>query len=355
MGLKALAVFIAVLLVVAACGGEAIVSTPSPTTPAGRFTQLFLDPTTIALRPEETTTLSIRAQDEFGNSLSPLSLSWSVQPEVGTISPEGVFQAGTKAGEFPDSIKVTASAGGVSISATASVIIKPGPVYEASVSVSESSIYTGDSARFSVRAADRYGNSIPDLEVVWESEGGRIDEAGMYSADREPGAFSATALVSDGEAEAQGVGAISVEQGYCTTEERETVWDAQWYVLNNDLTFGSSLGRATYSGNFSVTGELQYGGVLGLFQGYYGEVFAGRSDGLGLRASSTVVVQRQGPVKFTVGGDDGYRLSVNNNEIMSDWTTHSYREETRFLNLTPWDIRVVPGLFRMDGRGEVEF
>lgn len=301
----------------------------------GPLAEVMLSPSTVTLRPEDTQDFLVEGFDQFGNLIALLNLSWTADPEAGTITPRGVFQGGTRAGQYPASIRVVASAEGVSKQAIASVTIRPGPVDQALVTGSESSIYTGDTAEFSVQAKDRYGNSIPNVDVVWDAEGGQIAKTGRYQASRQPGEFTVTAIVSDGEAEAQGVGTISVEQGYCTTEEMETVWDAQWYALNNDRTFGSFLGGTTYVGNFSVAGKLQYGGFLGLDQGYYGALFAEQGDMLGLRATTTIVVQRQGPVKFAVGGDDGYRLFLNGNKILYDWTDHPYLEKAAFINLDP--------------------
>lgn len=148
---------------------------------------------------------------------------------------------------------------------------------------------------------------------------------------------------------------ISVEQGYCTTVEQETVWDADWYTLNNDLTFGTLLGEAEYPGNFSVAGETYQYSTGGLTYWYLGSVFAGREDFLGLRASGNIVVQRHGPVKFLIGGDDGFRLYINGNQIMSEWRRHSYYEKSILLDLSPGIYRLDLEYFEWDGRARLKF
>jgi hypothetical protein len=50
---------------------------------------------------------------------------------------------------------------------------------------------------------------------------------------------------------------------------------------------------------------------------------------------STIVVQRQGPVLFKVGSDDGFKLYLNGEQVISHWEPRPYGETSRFINLNP--------------------
>lgn len=77
-------------------------------------------------------------------------------------------------------------------------------------------------------------------------------------------------------------------------------------------------------------------------------LFAGYSDNIGFYANMTINMQRDGPVHFVIGSDDGSQLYVDEELWIDNWGSHSYREigVTRDLsegmhNLTLWYIDVV--------------
>lgn len=74
-----------------------------------------------------------------------------------------------------------------------------------------------------------------------------------------------------------------------------------------------------------------------------------------LKAQTTIVVQRQGPVLFTLGGDDGFRLFINGIEIISDWTPHSYRRHSQMVMLNPGIYELTLDYFEWTGQAELSF
>ena len=56
-------------------------------------------------------------------------------------------------------------------------------------------IKKGDTHLFTASGFDQYGNAIPDLAFLWESEGGEITEAGLYNASKS-GSFPVTATAT---------------------------------------------------------------------------------------------------------------------------------------------------------------
>ena len=52
-------------------------------------------------------------------------------------------------------------------------------------------------------------------------------------------------------------------------------------------------------------------------------------------ATSEVVVRREGPVRFTMGADDGYQLWVDGDLVIDDWASGSYRSKSTLVDLDP--------------------
>ena len=97
-------------------------------TGVARYTILDLD--TIAITPAEATLdpggtqqFTAQAYDSLGHSIPGLAYAWSVANGGGTIDGNGLFTAGTIAGEYP----ATVVAGYAGVSGTASVTVRSGP------------------------------------------------------------------------------------------------------------------------------------------------------------------------------------------------------------------------------------
>ena len=321
----------------------------------GPVTELQVIPASSTLKPEETLFISMKAFDQFGNSISDPQVSWTASGEVGKVTQDGRFTAGIRAGHHSGAVRVQVAYGGESEDGLVDITIRPGPIERANVTAMDATMYTGDTTQLTVLGTDRYGNSISDLNIRWVAEGGTVDARGNYKAGRISGQYTISALVSDGQGEVEDRLGITVDQGYCSTERNFSQWNAEWFALNDDGSWGDSLGSTQYPGVFSVEGESSSSSLLLGSSGNFGPVFAGRADMLGLVASTQIVVQRQGPVKFKVGGDDGFRLYLDGNLIIADWATHSYREESFFKNLEPGIYNLELEYFEWTGQAKLTF
>ena len=305
-------------------------ATPPPTiTPIPRvLSSVSIEPEQATTRPGDKFDFTARALDQFGEELLEASTAWFITTG-GAVSQQGVFTAGTRAGKFPGAVQIVAQAGGVTLHVAASLTIEPGPVDHASIEPSRPTRFTGDPIKFKASAFDKHENAIPDIRVEWLSDAGQFDRTGTFSAGREPGAFQIMAVLSDGEASLEASETMTVEQGYCEQRTSVASWEFELYELNDDLTFGNFLKRDEAAGNF----DFDWG---------QGSVFGTREDRVGLKATTTVAVQRQGPVLFTVGGDDGFRLYLDGTEIISDWQPHSYRKQSKMVMLNPgfYDLKL---------------
>lgn len=100
-------------------------------------------------------------------------------------------------------------------------------------------------------------------------------------------------------------------------------WDVHWWTINSStLERLAEVGTSTFSSTFSYDWGLS-------------AVFGEYSDYVGFRATMQVKMQRDGPVTFTVGGDDGYNFSIDGVAKIDDYSLHAYRTTTIIIaNLT---------------------
>jgi len=98
-------------------------------------------------------------------------------------------------------------------------------------------------------------------------------------------------------------------------------WDVHWKTLTGDLQWGSEVGTSQFCSTF----DYNWGS---------GTLFLGYDDYIGFDATMQVKMQRNGPVTFIVGSDDGVRLYVDDVLQIDDWGSHSYRTTSKIINLS---------------------
>ena len=98
-------------------------------------------------------------------------------------------------------------------------------------------------------------------------------------------------------------------------------WDASWRTLTGDMQWGSVVGTSQLSPTF----DYNWGS---------GVIFLGYDDYIGFEATMQVKMQRNGPVSFTVGSDDANRLYVDGVLQIDDWSTHTYRTNSKVVSLS---------------------
>ena len=100
-------------------------------------------------------------------------------------------------------------------------------------------------------------------------------------------------------------------------------WVVHWWTINSStLERLAEVGTSTFSSTFSYDWGLS-------------AVFGEYSDYVGFRATMQVNMQRDGPVTFTVGGDDGYSFTIDGVVKIYEYGPHSYSATTIIIaNLT---------------------
>lgn len=98
-------------------------------------------------------------------------------------------------------------------------------------------------------------------------------------------------------------------------------WSVSWRTITGDLEWGAEVGTETFAPTFDY-----YWGSEPLFLGY--------DDYIGFRATMQVKIQRDGPVGFTIGSDDGSSLYIDGVEKIDNWGSHQYQTKMITTELT---------------------
>ena len=96
----------------------------SVTITPGLLEQVTIAPNPAEIGMEMTQQFVAVGADQYGNRISDLAFSWSVQNGSGIIDKTGLFTAGTAPGTYEDTVKAEAMQGSVTRSATADVIVE---------------------------------------------------------------------------------------------------------------------------------------------------------------------------------------------------------------------------------------
>jgi hypothetical protein len=130
------------------------------------------------------------------------------------------------------------------------------------------------------------------------------------------------------------------DPGPATTFAR---WTLTWYTLTGDLKWGASVGTSLWGAIFDHDFDS-------------GVIYGGYSNYVGFQATMTINMQRDGPVHFLIGSDDGSQLYVDGALWIDNWGDHAYTEKSSttslsrgFHTLTLWYYNhVSPARIRFD-------
>ena len=157
----------------------------------GELDSVELSPSTLVIMVGVSHQFIAEATDVFGNPIPEAQLTWEAGEGVASITDEGLATAGTKTGVYDEAITVTASLNSYSVTKTAGVTVKHGPLDHVMLSPSTVTLKVGESQQFAAEATDVYGNPISEALLTWEIAGG----AGSITAD---GMFTAGTNIGEG-------------------------------------------------------------------------------------------------------------------------------------------------------------
>lgn len=134
-------------------------------------------------------------QDAGGNAVALGAVTWALAGGGGTLSPTGLFTAGTVAGTFANAVKATSG----SLVATATVVVAPGAPTSLAVNPNPASLLVQQPQQFTALARDSYGNAFV-VPAAWTvvAQGGTINAGGLFTAGGLAGTFTDTVRATSG-------------------------------------------------------------------------------------------------------------------------------------------------------------
>ena len=135
------------------------------------------------------------AGSDFEGKAVTFSPTWSVEAGGGTISPTGLFTAGTKPGTYTSTVKATSG----TMSATATVTVVVGPLATITVTPNPVTMVIGSTQTFTAVGKDASGNVVA-FTPTWSvaAGGGNIDGSGLFTAGNTAGTYTNTIVASSG-------------------------------------------------------------------------------------------------------------------------------------------------------------
>jgi hypothetical protein len=138
--------------------------------------------------------------DAHGNVLSGGTVSWRSTSAGASVTSAGRLTAATLVGAYGPSAEATAVHIGVSAQATVNVIVVPAELTQVVLGPTAVELGRGMTQQFVVAAGDRFGNRIADAAFQWSvTDGGSIDDSGLYTAGDVPGEYDVKVSVGTGD------------------------------------------------------------------------------------------------------------------------------------------------------------
>jgi S1-C subfamily serine protease/Tol biopolymer transport system component/streptogramin lyase len=162
-----------------------------------------------------------------------------------------MLTAGEVAGSFEGAVEARAS--DVSLVATATVTISPGPLEQVRIAPESVKLGMEMTQQFVAAGADKFGNRISGLKFTWRlvRGGGTLDSIGLFTAGSDPGTYADTVKVTVSHGNEVKIATITVSVqpdriAFLSKRNAKKLTDVQdLYIMNSD---GSNVIRITKSG-----------------------------------------------------------------------------------------------------------
>jgi len=173
----------------------AISGTATVTVTSGPLSTLAVTPNPGTLATGGAQQFTATGKDANGNVI-PVTATWAVINGGGTINATGLFTAGIVAGAFINTVQATA----LGITATATVIVTPGPAATITVTPNPATVVGLATQQFTAVAKDANNNTVV-IVPVWSvvNGGGAINAGtGLFTAGAATGTFLNTVKATSG-------------------------------------------------------------------------------------------------------------------------------------------------------------
>ncbi len=113
-------------------------------------------------------------------------------------------------------------------------------------------------------------------------------------------------------------------------------------TVTGDRKFGAPIGRSTLGATFD-----EDWGTGAVFQTY--------TDYIAFNATATINMPRTGLATFKIGSDDGARLVLDEQEIVSNWREGHYVEQSAKVLVAPGKHQLLMQYYDVGDRARVSF
>ena len=161
---------------------------------AGILDHVTVTPASATLVPGGAQQFTAQAFDIANNPVAGATFLWNMASGGGTISPAGLFTAGTTQGTFTNTVQAFAVQGAVIKFGSASVTVTapaPGPLDHVTVSPASATVALGGTQQFTAQGFDAANTPITGLGFTWNvaAGGGTINAGGLFTAGITSGSF----------------------------------------------------------------------------------------------------------------------------------------------------------------------
>lgn len=140
----------------------------------------------------------------------------------------------------------------------------------------------------------------------------------------------------------QGAEGPQGEQGPQGSTVEFAQWSVSWKTITGDLEWGAEVKTSTFSSTFNYDWGL-------------GTIILGYDDYIGFYATMQIRMQRDGPVSFTIGSDDGSKLYIDGDLKIDNWGTHTYQTKTIVINLSQGTHTIGLWYYDLTGYARISF
>ena len=173
----------------------AILEEPDTSTTPGTPARIAIFPEQVVLSPGESTRLIIVGLDENGRPLADLDVQWSLNPELGEVTPFVEVKAGKAPGIYRQAIQavvtVKTDSGVITREVSADLTIR-GDLNTVKIEPLTATTTPGGRVQFRAQALDANGVLLPDISFQWkvvDKQTGEIDFDGSLVAGQELGEY----------------------------------------------------------------------------------------------------------------------------------------------------------------------
>ena len=168
----------------------------SSSTDFSPISSVTISPVSATLAPNGTQQFTVVTKDGRGTTITGTKPTWSVVAGGGTISPTGLFTAGTTAGTFTNTVAVTCSG----ITAFATIIVSPGALATITVTPNPATLPINTTQQFTAVGRDANGNVVA-ITPVWSvvaGGGSIVAGTGLFTSGAATGTFANTVKATSG-------------------------------------------------------------------------------------------------------------------------------------------------------------